>query len=315
MIAFTPGEPAGIGLDLAILNANKTITDNLLTITDPDILLKRAKILKQPLRILENKPATKLGDINIYPLTCPKPVIAGKLNPDNAPFVLSTLDTAISHCLTHKTQALLTGPIHKGVINQAGIKFTGHTEYLAKKTNKKVVMMLANEILKVALVTTHLPLDKVSQAITKKHLTQVIQTLHNDLKNKFNLKKPRIAVCGLNPHAGENGYLGNEEINIITPVIHQLRNQGVNLSDALPADTLFTHNNLKEYDVILSMYHDQGLPVLKALGFENSVNITLGLPFIRTSVDHGTALNLAGSGHISLTSLETALKMTKKMLK
>ena len=312
-IAFTLGEPAGIGLDLAILNAHQHISSNLLTITDPNILLKRAKELGLALRILENKSAQQKGEINVYPVACPKPVIAGKLNPNNAQFVLNTLDIAISHCLDKKTTALLTAPIHKGVINQAGIEFSGHTEYLAQKTNTQTVMMLANDKLKVALVTTHLALKNVSKAITKDHLSRVIKILHQDLKDYFHINNPKIAICGLNPHAGEDGYLGQEEITTINPVIKELKSQGFDLSNALPADTIFTPNYLTKYDVILAMYHDQGLPVLKALGFEKSVNITLGLPFLRTSVDHGTALDLAGSGNISLGSLQTAIEMIKKL--
>lgn len=313
-IAFTPGEPAGIGLDLAIIYAQNHLNPDLLTFTDPDLLVTRAKKLNLPIRLRENCPNEKQGDIAIYPITCPHPVKAGVLNHHNAAFVLATLDKAIEQTQNNTTQAMLTGPVHKGILNQAGIDFTGHTEYLAKKTGAKTVMMLANEKLKVALVTTHLPLKNVWQHITTKNLTQTLQILHKALIKQFAIKQPRIAVCGLNPHAGEGGYLGLEEIDIINPTITQCRQQGMNLSNALPADTLFTPKNLEKYDCILSMFHDQGLPVLKALGFENSVNITLGLPFIRVSVDHGTALSLAGTGNISLGSFQTALNNTKQLI-
>lgn len=307
-ITYTPGEPAGIGLDLIIIHAQNNITPNLLAFTDPDLLLARAKLLNLPIRLRENSVCEKNGDIAIHPSQCPNPAKAGLLNKNNARFVLDALDSAIDFVQKNTGNTLFTGPMHKGIINEAGFAFTGHTEYLASKTQCKTVMMLANASLRVALVTTHLPLREVALAITADNLTETIKILHQDLSTKFNLPNPKIAVCGLNPHAGEDGYLGDEEIRIINPVLDVLRKKGIDLSPALPADTLFTPSNLAKYDCILSMYHDQGLPVLKALGFENSVNITLGLPFVRISVDHGTALNLAGTGNISLGSFQTALR-------
>ncbi len=313
-IAFTIGEPAGIGPDLAILNAKLYPNPDLVTFADPDILKKRATELGINLIILENKPAQKRGQINVYPITAAKTVTAGKLDAANVPFVLKMLDSAISHCLNNKAQVLLTAPVHKGIINQAGVKFSGHTEYLGVKTHKKTVMLLANNKLKLALVSTHLSLKEVPKYISRYKLIQVIKILHSSLNAYFNINNPKIAICGLNPHAGENGYLGSEEITIINPVIQQLKQRGLNLIGAISADTAFTANNLQKYDAILAMYHDQGLPALKALDFENSINITLGLPFLRVSVDHGTALNLAATANISLASLLAAIKFIKAQI-
>jgi 4-hydroxythreonine-4-phosphate dehydrogenase len=300
LITFTPGEPAGIGLNLAIINAQKT-HPNFLTFADPDTLLSRAKLLNLDLKIVE-KPTTKAGELCVYPIKVCKKVVAGELNPANADYVLQTIKTATNYCLKNNT-TLLTGPIHKGIINQSGVKFSGHTEYLAKLCGvKKTVMMLATDTLKVALATTHLPLKDVSSAITTQLLTEVITIINNELNN------PKISILGLNPHAGEDGYLGDEELKIINPLIAKLNSQGFNLKGTLPADTAFTPDNLQGVDVVLAMYHDQGLPVLKTLGFKKSVNITLGLPFKRVSVDHGTALDLAGSSNISLGSFETAIR-------
>jgi 4-hydroxythreonine-4-phosphate dehydrogenase len=300
LITFTPGEPAGIGLNLAIINAQKT-HPNFLTFADPNALLSRAKLLNLDLKIVE-KPTTKAGELCVYPIKVCKEVVAGELNPANADYVLQTIKTATNYCLKNNT-TLLTGPIHKGIINQSGVKFSGHTEYLAKLCGvKKTVMMLATDSLKVALATTHLPLKDVSSAITTQLLTEVITIINNELNN------PKISILGLNPHAGEDGYLGDEELKIINPLIAKLNSQGFNLKGTLPADTAFTPDNLQGVDVVLAMYHDQGLPVLKTLGFKKSVNITLGLPFKRVSVDHGTALDLAGSSDISLGSFETAIR-------
>lgn len=315
-IAFTPGEPAGIGIDLAIMNAQKKTLFPLITFSDPDLLLKRAKLLNLPLKVTENESKTITGEICVYPVKLRHHVTAGKLNVKNAAFVLETIDLAIKHCLEYKTDALLTGAVHKGIINEAGINFSGHTEYLANKANvEKTVMMLVTKNLKVALVTTHLPLREVADNITKDSLKKTITILNNELKTKFNIKNPKILVCGLNPHAGEDGHLGKEEIKIINPVIKELnKKNNFHLIGAMPADTAFTKNSLKNTDCILAMYHDQGLPTLKAFGFNKAANITLGLPFIRSSVDHGTALNLAGTGNIDTSSLDTALFYTKMML-
>ncbi len=317
-IAFTPGEPSGIGLDLVIINSQKSITHSktqLITITDPDLLLSRAKLLNLKINIKENTNCKNIGDVLVYPIKVKDKVQAGTLNINNASFVLKALDTAIK--LTQKgiTKAMLTGPIHKGIINQAGIKFSGHTEYLAEKTNSKTTMMLANDKLRLALVTTHIPIKLVAKNITKDKLRLTINNVYNGLRKQFAIPNPQIIVCGLNPHAGENGYLGDEEINIINPVILEMQKLAINAIGANAADSAFTQDNLKISDAIITMYHDQGLPVLKALGFQKSVNITLGLPFIRTSVDHGSALELAGTGKISLGSFDTALSYTNNIIK
>ena len=254
------------------------------------------------------------GEICVFPIKTNTKTEVGVLNPENAKFVLNTLDVAAQHCLNKQCDALVTGPVHKGVINQSGIDFTGHTEYLANLSNtSKTVMMLATEGLRVALATTHIPLSKVSQHIQADSLEQTIRIIHNSLQG-YGIVKPHIVVCGLNPHAGEGGYLGSEEIEIINPLIKQLNHQGLNLTGSVPADTAFTPDALKGVDCVLAMYHDQGLPVLKTLGFKRAVNITLGLPFIRTSVDHGTALDLAGTGNISLGSLHTALDYAQNFI-
>ncbi len=299
-IIFTLGEPAGIGVDLAIINAQQKQKHQLVHITDPEVLLARAKQLNLKIKIIDADKVANQNEMAVLPIKVREKVIAGKLNKNNSEFVLKTLDIAIEKCLDKTYDAMLTGPVHKGIINKAGFDFTGHTEYLAQKTNTpKTVMLLACDKLKVALVTTHLPLKKVPQAITKDNLTQTINIIHHHFKNK------KIKVLGLNPHAGEDGVLGDEEINIINPVIEKLRSEGLNLSNAISADTAFT--NIDKNDIFLAMYHDQGLSVLKTLCFEKGINITLGLPFTRVSVDHGTALDLAGTGKISLGSLSTAL--------
>jgi 4-hydroxythreonine-4-phosphate dehydrogenase len=250
----------------------------------------------------------------VIPVKLNHPVIAGKLNPDNADYVLQTLKLAGNACLRGEFDALVTGPVQKSVINDAGIAFTGHTEFLAELSNTpRVVMMLATNTLRVALATTHIPLRDISAQISRELLTEVIEILHHDLRTKFGLLHPRIIVCGLNPHAGEGGHLGMEEIEIIEPALSTLREKGLHLIGPLPADTAFVPRELGQADAVLAMYHDQGLPVLKHSGFGNAVNITLGLPFIRTSVDHGTALSLAGTGNIDAGSLQHALAMAISM--
>ena len=313
-IAFTPGEPAGIGPDLAIIYAQKKSDKNLLVFADPDLLLSRAKQLKLPLKIIESDCINASHQLCVYPIKTNNKVTAGVLNVDNAQYVLNTLNTATDFCLKKQCGALVTGPIHKGVINNVIPGFTGHTEYLADLSNiDKTVMMLATKGLRVALATTHLPLSQVAQNITTGSLEQTIRIIHQSLE-AYGIIKPNIVVCGLNPHAGEDGYLGMEEIEIINPLIAKLNNQGFNLTGSVPADTAFTVDALQGVDCVLSMYHDQGLPVLKTLGFKKAVNITLGLPFIRTSVDHGTALSLAGTGNISLGSLHTALEYAQNFI-
>ncbi len=285
----------------------------LVVFADPELLNSRAQQLKLPLTIktsdLRSPPvASKAHELSVVPVPLPQESEAGKLCIQNAPYVLQCLDQAIKACLTQQCDAMITGPVQKSVINDAGIPFSGHTEYLAEKTAcKRVVMMLATEGLKVALTTTHLPLRDIADAIDETLLTEVITVLHNDLKHKFGIAQPRILVCGLNPHAGEGGHLGREEIEIIEPTLKQLAQLGIHCIGPLPADTLFTPKHLEQCDAVLAMYHDQGLPVLKFKGFGNAANITLGLPIIRTSVDHGTALDLAGTSNIDIGSLQTAI--------
>ncbi len=311
-IALTSGEPSGIGPDIALIYAQKERTENLRVYADPDVLIERAKLLKLPL-ILKESSTNKAGELGIFPIKSKEKTVPGQLNPNNAEYVLSIIKQATHDCLNKTCNGILTGPINKAVINQAGIKFSGHTEYLAKLSNcQKTVMLLATKKLKVALATTHLALKDVPKNITKESLTEVISIINNDFKY-LGVNNPSILVCGLNPHAGENGYLGDEEIKTITPVIQTLSQNGFRLSGPVPADTAFTVDSLKDIDVVLAMYHDQGLPVLKASGFKNAANITLGLPFIRTSVDHGTALDLAGSGNISLGSFNCALSFFQKL--
>lgn len=312
-IALTPGEPAGIGPDLAVTLAQSAQLHEIVVIADPDLLRARTQQLGLPLRLravnlnLPPQPTTA-GELVILPVPIIEPAYAGILNKHNARYILNTLDAAIDGCVNQQFAALVTGPVHKSIINDAGFAFSGHTEYLADRTHtEKVVMMLATAGLRVALATTHLPLKDVAGAINQRELAQVIRILHRDLQQQFGITAPRILVCGLNPHAGEGGHLGREEIDIIEPTLAVLRAEGINLMGPLPADTLFTPKYLDHADAVLAMYHDQGLPVLKFKGFGQAVNVTLGLPIIRTSVDHGTALDLAGTGNADSGSLRTAL--------
>mgnify|MGYP000645011735 FL=1 len=311
-IAFTPGEPSGIGPDIAIIYAQKKQKEDLLVYCDPDILIDRAKKLNLAITLKESK-SKNASELSIYPIKTNNKVFPGRLDPANSNYVLETIKHATKDCLNGNCDGLLTGPVNKGVINESGIEFTGHTEFLAKLTeSSKTVMLLATDQLKVALATTHVPLTEVSKNITQESLTQVISIIHNDFIY-LGIKKPKILVCGLNPHAGENGYIGDEEKTTISPVIKELNKVGYDLIGPVPADTAFTHESLKNVDVVLAMYHDQGLPVLKAQGFKKAANITLGLPFFRTSVDHGTAIELAGTGNISLGSFNTALSYFKTL--
>ena len=317
-IALTPGEPAGIGPDLCIQLAQQDLPCEIVAIASPQLLEDRAKRLGLPVSIKEfdsAAPATAqtAGCLTVLPVELAEPVQCGQLNPANSRYVLKTITKAAKGCMDGIFDAMVTAPVHKGVINDAGLPFTGHTEYIAGITGGHPVMMLATPGLRVALVTTHLPLSEVSQAITHTRLRTVIRILDQDLRSRFNIENPKILVCGLNPHAGENGHLGREEIEIIEPVLEGLRKQGLDLRGPLPADTLFTAKYLDSADAVLAMYHDQGLPVLKHMGFGQAVNITLGLPVIRTSVDHGTALDLAGTGKAEIGSLEFALQTALTM--
>lgn len=313
-IAITPGEPAGIGPDLTIAMAQKEWPVELVVVASPELLKKRATELGLPLTLVTydpKKPAqlhTK-GQLTILPVELAEPCVTGTLNPANGAYVVETLRIACEKNMIGEFHAVVTGPVHKGLINQGGIAFSGHTEYFAHQANcPDVVMMLATEGLRVALVTTHIPLAYVSKAITSERLAHVTRILHQDLVNKFGIKNPAIYVCGINPHAGEGGHLGTEEIEVMIPTLEVLREEGINVIGPLPADTIFQDKYLKEADAVLSMYHDQGLPVLKYKGFGSSVNITLGLPFIRTSVDHGTAADLAGKNKADTGSMIEALK-------
>jgi len=308
------GEPAGIGPDICLYLAEADWACSLVAVGDPHVLKLRAERLGLSVdvrEITEDAPALKheAGALQVLAVRRVQEVIPGRLNPAHARYVLDTIDIATRACLDGRFDALVTAPVHKGVINDAGIPFTGHTEYIAAITGGYPVMMLATEKLRVALVTTHLPLKDVSAAITREGLQGVIETLHRDLVNRFGVDEPRILVCGLNPHAGEGGHLGREEIDVIEPVLEALRARGMHLRGPLPADTLFLPKHLEHADAVLAMYHDQGLPVLKYAGFGRAVNVTLGLPIIRTSVDHGTALDLAGTGRADPGSLEAALRM------
>ncbi len=317
-IAFTPGEPAGIGPDLAVQIAQRELDTEMVILADPMLLQERAETLDLTVSIQLFDPALpptphQPGRLLVYPVPLTAAVEPGHLNTGNSGYVLDTLRKAAEGCLHGPFDALVTGPVHKGVINDAGHPFTGHTEFLADITGGTPVMMLAAPGLRVALATTHLPLSEVSHAITQPRLEQITRTLYHDLKSRFGISQPRVLVCGLNPHAGEGGHLGREEIEVITPVLQRLQQEGMELIGPLPADTLFTQKYLDQADAVLAMYHDQGLPVLKHLGFGKSVNITLGLPIIRTSVDHGTALELAGSGKADCGSLLAAIKTAVEM--
>jgi len=317
-IALTAGEPAGIGPDLCIQLAQQDLPCECVVIASPQLLQQRAEQLGVPLQIKifdGNLPASpqQSGVLTVLPVELAEPVCAGRLNVANSRYVLKTLTKATKGCLDGVFNGMVTAPVHKGIINDAGFTFSGHTEFIAELTGGHPVMMLATPGLRVALVTTHLPLAEVSRAITHARLRAVIRTLDHDLRTRFGIVEPKILVCGLNPHAGEGGHLGREEIEIIEPVLESFRKQGLNLHGPLPADTLFTPKYLDSADAVLAMYHDQGLPVLKHMGFGQAVNITLGLPIVRTSVDHGTALDLAGTGNASISSLQYALQTALTM--
>ncbi|MFT6152849.1 MAG: 4-hydroxythreonine-4-phosphate dehydrogenase [Bermanella sp.] len=298
--------------------AQKSHASQIIAICDPALLQRRATILGLPLTVKTYNPTDKTpalaGEIWVKSVQLAEAEEVGKLNPANGPYILETLASAAQGCLDGEFDAMVTAPVHKGVINDAGIPFTGHTEYLEEYTgSERVVMMLATKGLMVALVTTHLPLKDVPAAITEQRISQVTTILNNDLKQFFGLPNANILVCGLNPHAGEGGHMGTEEIEVIEPALDKLRAQGISLIGPLPADTLFTDKVLQKGDAVLAMYHDQGLPVLKYKGFGQAANITLGMPIIRTSVDHGTALDLAGTGTANSGSLYTAIDYAELM--
>ncbi|MHB1566822.1 MAG: 4-hydroxythreonine-4-phosphate dehydrogenase PdxA [Acidiferrobacter sp.] len=312
LLAFTPGEPAGIGPDLAVLLTPPPAAD-VVIIGDPELLAQRAALRQVPW----NSPRYQPGavGISVLPVALRHPVRAGRLDPRNAAYVLDCLRRAAGGCQAAEFDALVTGPVHKAVINDGGYPFTGHTEFLAHLAgDAEVVMMLATRRLRVALLTTHIPLQAVPAALTATRLEAALTILDRALRQDFGLTHPRLAVLGLNPHAGEGGHLGREEIDIIVPVLARLRAAGCDVQGPLPADTAFVAARLATVDAVLALYHDQGLPVLKAQGFGEAVNITLGLPFIRTSVDHGTALDRAGCGAIDGGSLDQALAMAATLV-
>ena len=313
-IAVTAGEPAGIGPDLCLLLASHE--QPLVIIADKFLLQQRARQLGFNIQLHDYTYAKPLshGRLSVLHVPLFNNVVAGKLDIANSVYVLNLLRRAVEGCASGEFSGMVTAPVHKGVINDAGIPFSGHTEFLAEETHTpQVVMMLVGGGIRVALATTHLPLRKVADAITSPLLENVLRIIHHDLKIRFGIPMPRILVAGLNPHAGEGGHLGREEIDVMLPVVDKLCAEGMNVSAPLPADTLFAKHRLRECDVVLTMYHDQGLPVLKHASFGEGVNITLGLPFIRTSVDHGTALDLAGTGKAEVGSLMEAIKLAAEM--
>ena len=312
-LTLTAGEPAGIGPDLCVQIAQKDLPCKLVVIADKNLLQDRARIIQSPLKLLDYSSSTvgnhKSGSLLVLHVPLDKPSVPGTPDSANSKYVLKTLERAVDGCCNGEFDGVVTAPVHKGVINDAGITFTGHTEYLSQLTNSQVVMMLVGGNMRVALATTHLPLKDVATAITPIKLEQKLRLINHDLIARFLISSPRIVVSGLNPHAGESGHLGSEEIEIIIPVLDKLRTEGINLIGPLPADTLFNPLYLKNYDCIFAMYHDQGLPVLKHASFGKGVNVTLGLPIIRTSVDHGTALDLAATGQTDSGSLLAAIEM------
>jgi len=312
-LAITPGEPAGIGPDLVVLLAQQAWQAQLVVFADPTVMQQRAEQLGLPLTLVEfeegNTQLLPAQSVYIKPIQAQADVVPGQLDSENGHYVVETLRQACQANMEGDFDAVVTGPVHKGTINQAGISFSGHTEFFALQSNTMdVVMLLSTQGLNVALATTHIPLEFVSRAITKERLHKVIHIIHTDLKLKFGITHPHIYVCGLNPHAGEDGHIGKEEILTIKPALDELREEGLNITGPLPADTIFQQKYLEDADVVLAMYHDQGLPVLKYKGFGASVNITLGLPFIRTSVDHGTATDLAATGNIDGGSFKLAIE-------
>ncbi|KKW81936.1 4-hydroxythreonine-4-phosphate dehydrogenase [Acinetobacter sp. Ag2] len=310
---ITSGEPAGIGPDISLDLADRVDDRPVVVLADINMLRDRAKILNKTIQLIEyqgQKQGLAEGQLYVEHVPLNEDVVLGELNPQNSAYVIEQLRRTAYYAMQGFSVGVATGPVQKSIINDAGIYFSGHTEYYQEYAGvDRVVMMLATKTLRVALVTTHLPLRDVADAITKERLHQIIDILIHDLKTKFKISQPRILVCGLNPHAGEGGYLGHEEIDTINPVLESYRAQGIQLSLSMPADTLFTPDNLKNADAVLAMYHDQGLPVLKSQGFGEAINITLGLPFIRTSVDHGTALHLAGTGLAKSSSLHVAVDL------
>ncbi len=317
-ILITLGEPAGIGPDLGVLLSEKYLDKSTIVIADPKLLEQSAKKIKKKihLNILDNINSDLVsgkGCINILPVDLNTRNTPGKLNPKNASYVIKTIQLAAELCKQGYAGGMVTGPISKSVLNKGGFKISGHTEFLAEICNCKSVMMLMNKKMKVALHTTHVPLNEISKYITKKLIRETVLIVDHDMKVKFKIKKPKILITGLNPHAGEDGMLGKHESTIIKPTVHKLNTEGILIDGPVPADTAFLRKNITKYDVILTMFHDQGLPVIKFDNFKTTVNITLGLPIVRVSVDHGTALDLAGTGKVDISSFVESIKIAKKI--
>ncbi len=317
-LVITPGEPAGIGPDLLLTLATGARVSRWVAAADPDMLAARARQLGLDVELLEfdarRSGSDAPGTLQVLPVRCGTPVVPGELDAANAPYVLETLEQAVAGCLAGTFDGLVTGPVHKGVINDAGMPFSGHTEWLCERTGvDSVLMVLMAAALRVALVTTHVPLSAVPALITRERVARTLHMFHEGLCRHFGFSQPRILVTGLNPHAGEGGHLGREEIDIIDPVCAEARGRGWDVRGPLPADTLFTPKLLDGADGVLAMYHDQGLPVLKHVGFGSAVNVTFGLPIVRTSVDHGTALDLSGTGTADVGSLKVAIATAEQM--
>ncbi len=312
-IVLTSGEPAGVGPELCLAIAGRRLECELICLADRTLLAERARVIEPRVSLREYRPGVACPHepasltVEHHPLAAPS--TPGRLDARNARYVTGLLERACAGALAGEFAAIVTAPVHKGIINDAGVPFTGHTEFFAERTGAAPVMMLVAGSLRVALATTHLPLARVSGAITRESLCETVTILDRDLKRGWGLARPRIAVCGLNPHAGEGGHLGDEEIRVIGPAIETLRARGIEVAGPLPADTVFVPRVLARYDAVLAMYHDQGLPVVKHAGFDTAVNVTLGLPIVRTSVDHGTALELAGTGRAGPGSLAAALDL------
>ena len=314
LLALTTGEPAGIGPDLAVMWAQSPRDIAVVALADPDLLRARAKQLGLKLNVVEYPgPVTcSAGSLSVQPIRLGVEAVAGRLDVLNVPYVLETLAAAADGCIEGRFTGMVTGPVQKSIVNDAGVAFSGHTEFLAERCGcDTVVMLLVAGHLRVALATTHVSLADVPALITRRRLTDVLQVLLADLTGRFSIARPRILVAGLNPHAGEGGHLGREEIDVIGPVCREFADRGV--VGPLPADTLFTQRQLAGADAVLAMYHDQGLPVLKHVGFGNAVNVTLGLPIVRTSVDHGTALDIAGCGGADIGSFVAAIELAEQL--
>ncbi|MDC3386204.1 4-hydroxythreonine-4-phosphate dehydrogenase PdxA [Gammaproteobacteria bacterium] len=317
-ILITPGDPSGIGFDILLEISKKKFPAKIIAVTSINLLKERAKILKKSVVLTnvnlhdDNIPINRPGEILVHDIKHTKKVVIGSPSVKHAPLILKSLDIAIAACVNSKADAMVTGPVQKNILMEYGADFSGHTEYIAHRTGGTPIMMLHSKKLRIALLTTHIPLSKVTKSINKRRIETYIKIISKDLNNKFGIENPKIWLCGLNPHAGEDGYIGMEEKNIILPAIKTMRKQGYDIDGPYPADTIFTK---KGADLILAMYHDQALPVIKTLGFGNIVNTTLGLPIIRTSVDHGTAVDIAGTNKADSGSLLSAIKTAIEIVK